>query len=59
MGDIGGKVQFLDGEDALKEGMQPTPVFLPGEFSQGQKSMGLWSPRVRHNLGDLARMHSN
>ena len=30
MGDIGGMVQFLDGEDALEEGMQPTSVFLPG-----------------------------
>ena len=61
MGDIGGMVQFLDGEDALEEGMQPTPVFLPGE-SHRQRSLvgcGPWSPRVRHNLGDLACMHSN
>ena len=56
MGDIGGMVQFLDGEDALEEGMQPTPVFFPGE-SHGQRSMvgySPWSHRVGHNLGDLA-----
>ena len=56
MGDIGGMVQFLDGEDALEEGMHPTPVFLPGE-SHGQRSMvgySPWNHRVGHNLGDLA-----
>ena len=25
-------VQSLGGEDPLEKGMQPTPVFLPGEF---------------------------
>ena len=29
----------LDREDPLKEGMQPTPVLLPGEF-HGQRSLG-------------------
>ena len=26
------RVRFLGWEDPLKKGMQPTPVFLPGEF---------------------------
>ena len=40
MGHIGGMVQFLDGEDALEEGMQPIPVFLPGK-SHGQRKKDL------------------
>ena len=32
------KVQSLGCEDHLEKGMQPTPVFLPGEF-HGQKSL--------------------
>ena len=32
-------VRFLGQEDPLEEGMQPTPVFLPGE-SQGQRRPG-------------------
>ena len=31
-------VQSLGPEDSLEEGMQPTPVFLPGE-SQGPRSL--------------------
>ena len=31
-------VQSLGWEDPLEEGMQPTPVFLPGEF-HGQRSL--------------------
>ena len=31
-------VQFLDRKDPREEGMQPVPVFLPGE-SHGQKSL--------------------
>ena len=30
-------------EDPLKEGMQPTPVFLPGE-SHGQRSLAGYGP---------------
>ena len=37
------QVQSLGQEDALQEGMQPTPVFLPGE-SHGQKSPEGYSP---------------
>ena len=61
MGHIGGMVQFLDGEDALEEGMQPIPVFLPGK-SHGQRSTvgcSLWSHRAGRNLGDSAHVHSN
>ena len=32
------QVRFLDWEDPLEEGMQPAPVFLPGE-SHGQRSL--------------------
>ena len=32
------KVQSLGREDSLDEGMQPTPVFLPGE-SHGQRNL--------------------
>ena len=37
-GDIEMQVQSLGQEDPLKEGMQPTPVFLPGE-SHGQRNL--------------------
>ena len=36
-------VQSSGWEDALEEGMQPTPVFLPGE-SHGQRSLAGCSP---------------
>ena len=36
-------VQSLDWEDLLEEGMQPTPVFLLGEF-HGQRSLAGHSP---------------
>jgi len=39
----GDRVQSLGWEDALEEGMQPTPVFLPGE-SHGQRSLPSYSP---------------
>ena len=32
------QVQILDWEDPLEKEMQPTPVFLPGEF-HGQRSL--------------------
>ena len=37
------QVQSLGGEDALEEGMQATPIFLPGE-SHGQGSLAGYSP---------------
>ena len=37
------QVRFLGPEDPLEEGMQRTPVFLPGE-SQRQRSLGDYSP---------------
>ena len=36
-------VQSLRQEDALEEGMEPTPLFLPGE-SHGQRSLAGYSP---------------
>ena len=38
-------VQFLGWEDRLEEGMQPTPVFLPGEFLWTEEPGGLQSMR--------------
>ena len=37
------RVQSLGLEDPLEEGMEPTPVFLPGE-SHGQRSLADYSP---------------
>ena len=36
-------VRSLCWEDPLEEGMQPTPVFLPGE-SHGQRSLAGYGP---------------
>ena len=36
-------VRSLGWEDPLQEGMQPTPVFLPGE-SHGRRSLAGYSP---------------
>ena len=41
----GTQVQSLGWEDTLEKGMQPTVVFLPGEF-HGQKSLVGYSPWV-------------
>ena len=38
------QAQFLGWEVPLEEGMQPTPVFLPGE-SHGQRSLVGYSPQ--------------
>ena len=43
------QVRSLGQEDPLKKGMQPTPVFLPGEF-QGQRSLVGYSPWGRKGL---------
>ena len=51
------QVPSLDWEDPLEEGIEPTPVFLPGE-SHGQRSLvgyGSWAHRVRHDWSHLAR----
>ena len=37
------QVQSLGGEDPLEEGMQSTPVLLPGE-AHGQRSLAGYSP---------------
>ena len=37
------RVQSLGQEDPLEEGMQPIPVFLPGEF-HGQRGLAGYSP---------------
>ena len=43
-------VRSLRQEDPLEKEMQPTPVFLAGEF-RGQSRIGYipWSHRVRHD----------
>ena len=38
------RVQSLGQEDPLEEGMQPIPVFLPGEF-HGQRGLAGYSPQ--------------
>ena len=43
VGDEGLQVRSLGWEDPPEEGMQPTPVFLPGE-SHGQRSLEGYSP---------------
>ena len=51
-------VQFLGWKDPLKEGMEPTPVFLPGESPWAEESGGLQSrgsQKIRH---DWATKHS-
>ena len=44
------RVLSLGWEDPLGEGMQPTPVFLPGE-SHGQRSLAGYSP-LGHKVSD-------
>ena len=39
-------VELLGLEDPLKEGMQPTPVLLPGEFHR-QMSLVVYTPLGR------------
>ena len=48
-GDLG--VQSLGWEDPLEKGMQPTPVFLPGEFHAHISLVGhsQWGQKVRHD----------
>ena len=40
------QIGSLGQEDALERGMEPTPVFLPGE-SHGQRSLPGYSPKGR------------
>ena len=47
------QVHSLGQEDSLKKGMQPTPVFLPGEF-RGQRSLVGYSPGGRRVRRDRA-----
>ena len=43
------RVRFLGWEDPLEKEMQPTPVFLPGEF-YGQRLLEGYSPWGRKEL---------
>ena len=43
-------VQSLDQEDLLEEGMQSTPVYLPGKF-HGQRGLASYSPWSHKELG--------
>ena len=49
-------VRSLGQEDSLEDGMQPTPVFLPGESHGRLWSVG--SQKVGHDSSDLARVHA-
>ena len=46
------QVQSLGWEDPLEEGMQPTPIMLPGE-PPGQRSLAYYSPSG-HTESDMA-----
>ena len=48
------RVQSLGSEDSVKEGMEPTPVFLPGESSLHKGPGGLQSmgPQSQTRLSD-------
>ena len=53
-------VWSLGWEDALEEGMEPTPVFLPAE-SHGQRSLASyssWGLKESDMTGWLAHMHA-
>ena len=51
------RVRSLGWEDPLGEGMQPTPVFLPGE-SHGQRSLAGYSPSGR-KVSDVTEVIEN
>ena len=52
------QVRSLDQEDSLEEGMEPTPVFLPGE-SHGQRSLAGYSPGVAKCQTQLSDFHTS
>ena len=47
------QVRFLGQEDPLEEGMQPTPVFLPGE-SYGQRSLATVHRQTGLNVTEVS-----
>ena len=51
-------VKSLGQEDPLQKGMQPTPVFLPGEL-QGQSGIAGYSPWDPKELGATERLYGN
>ena len=52
------QVRSLDREDPLEEGMQPTPVLLPGKL-HAQRSLEGYSPRGHKELGMIERLNTN
>ena len=52
------QVRSLGQEDLLKEGWQPSPVFLPGE-SHGQRSLVGYSPWGRKELDTTEHLHKD
>ena len=55
------RVQSLGQEDPWRRAWQPTPEFLPGEspwMEEPYRLQSMGSQRIRHNLGDLAHMHT-
>ena len=49
-------VRSLGQEDTLEEGMEPTPVFLPGEF-HGHRSLAGYSPWGNKELDTTEHTH--
>ena len=47
------QVRSLGPEDPLEEGMQPTPVFLPGE-SYGQRSLATVHRQTGLNMTEVS-----
>ena len=49
------QVRFLGQEDLLETGIEPTPIFLPGE-SPGQRSLAGYSPWGHKDLDMTERL---
>ena len=49
------QVRFLGQEDLLEKGIEPTPVFLPGE-SLGKRSLAGYSPWAHKDLDTTERL---
>ena len=52
---------FLSSEGPLEEGIEPTPLFLPGASHEQRSLVGyrLWSRRVRYNWSNLTCTHQD
>ena len=60
-GDLKMRVRPLGWEDPLEEGMQPTPVFLPGEFHEQSGLVGPspWGRKESDMTKQLTHTHTH